>query len=47
MPEIYEAIRDSFIGKGTPTKKAKTKAAKIYNSTKQGKNNPVGRKKDK
>lgn len=33
MPKQYEAIRDSFVAKGTPLKEAKTRAAKIYNST--------------
>jgi hypothetical protein len=40
MPKQYEAIRDSFVKKGTPLKEAKTRAAKIYNS-RRGKKPPV------
>ena len=47
MPKAYEKIRDSFISKGVPTKKAKTEASKIYNSTPAGKKNPVHGKKNK
>jgi len=32
MPKMYEAIRDKFVADGMPLKKAKTAAAKIYNS---------------
>lgn len=42
MPAGYEKIRDSFIQKGMSTKAAKTKAAKIWNSTHKGKK-AVGR----
>lgn len=41
MPKQYEAMRDSFKKKGLSDKAAKTKAAKIYNST--HKKNPVTR----
>lgn len=41
MPKQYEAIRDSFKKKGMSDKEAKTRAAKIYNST--HKKNPVTR----
>lgn len=40
MPKQYEAIRDSLVAKGVSSKKAKTEAAKIYNS-KRGKKKPV------
>lgn len=40
MPKQYEAIRDSLVAKGMSLKKAKTEAAKIYNS-KRGKKAPV------
>lgn len=33
MPKQYEAMRDHFIREGMKSKAAKTKAAKIYNST--------------
>lgn len=33
MPAQYEAMRDLFIREGMKSKAAKTKAAKIYNST--------------
>lgn len=42
MPAQYEAIRDNLVAKGMPLKKAKTEAAKIYNS-KRGKKKPVTR----
>lgn len=45
MPKQYEAIRDSLVKKGVPLKKAKTSAAKIYNS-KRGKKKPVTGKSD-
>ncbi len=32
MPKIYTAIRDRLVADGMPLKKAKTSAAKIYNS---------------
>lgn len=32
MPKQYEAMRDKFIKGGMSVKKAKTKAARIYNS---------------
>lgn len=40
MPAQYEAMRDSFIGKGMTSKAAKGKAARIYNSKHPGA--PVG-----
>ncbi len=40
-PRQYEAIRDKFIAEGKPTAEAKTRAAKIYNSTHH--DNPVTR----
>jgi hypothetical protein len=42
MPLGYEKMRDSFKRKGLSSKAAKTKAAKIWNSTHKGKNT-VGR----
>jgi hypothetical protein len=39
MPKQYEEMRDSFESKGMSDKAAKTKAAKIYNSTHHS--NPV------
>lgn len=39
MPRQYEAIRDKFVSQGTPLAEAKTRAAKIYNSTHH--DNPV------
>lgn len=36
MPVQYESMRDHFIREGMKTKAAKTKAAKIYNSTHKG-----------
>lgn len=36
MPKQYEAIRDKFVAKGMPLAEAKTRAAKIYNSTHHG-----------
>jgi len=44
MPKQYEAIRDSLVKKGLSLKKAKTQAAKIYNS--KHKKSPVGRYSD-
>lgn len=35
MPARYEAMRDKFIKEGSSVREAKTKAAKIYNSTKK------------
>ena len=43
MPKQYEAMRDKFKQKGMSDKKAKEKAAKIYNSKHPDK--PVTRKK--
>lgn len=42
MPEGYIKIRDSFKSKGMSSKVAKTKAAKIWNSTHKGRS-AVGR----
>lgn len=42
MPLGYEKMRDSFKKKGLSSKAAKTKAAKIWNSTHKGKST-VGR----
>jgi hypothetical protein len=36
MPDGYEKMRDSFIGKGMSTKAAKKKAARIWNSKHKG-----------
>lgn len=44
MPKKYEAIRDTCIKKGGSTKACKTKAAKIYNSTRKPGQKPVTRK---
>lgn len=44
MPKAYTSMRDKFKKKGMSDKKAKTKAAKIYNA-KRGKKKPVTRKK--
>lgn len=41
MPKQYTAMRDAFKAKGMSDKKAKAKAARIYNS--KHKRNPVGR----
>jgi hypothetical protein len=41
MPPGYEKMRDSFIRNGMAAKKAKKKAAKIWNA--KHPNNPVGR----
>jgi hypothetical protein len=41
MPKGYEAMRDAFIGKGMLVKKAKRKAARIWNA--KHKVNPVTR----
>jgi len=37
MPEGYEKMRDKFRKEGMSEKKAKEKAAKIWNSTHKGK----------
>ncbi len=37
MPKRYERMRDELVAKGVPEKQAKTKAAKIYNATRKGK----------
>lgn len=39
MPKAYEIMRDKFKSQGLSDKAAKTRAAKIYNST--HKSNPV------
>lgn len=41
MPAKYEAIRDKFEAKGTPPKEAKTRAAKIFNTTRKKGEKPV------
>ncbi len=41
MPKKYEALRDDFIHKGTPAKKAKAKAARIYNAQRKPGQAPV------
>ncbi len=41
MPKQYEAMRDKFKSQGMSDKKAKAKAARIYNS--KHKKNPVTR----
>lgn len=42
MPAGYEKMRDAFVTKGMSTRAAKTKAAKIWNSTHKG-SQAVGR----
>ncbi len=37
MPKRYEKMRDAFVAEGMSEKQAKTKAAKIYNATRKGK----------
>ena len=44
MPKKYERIRDNLKKKGMPDSKAKTVAAKIYNSGRKKGQRPVGRK---
>lgn len=46
MPAKYEAIRDSYVKKGVPLKKAKTLAAKTYNKQRKKGQKPVTRKAD-
>lgn len=46
MPRKYEAIRDKLRSKGASPKEAKTRAAKIYNSTRKKGQKPVTRKSD-
>lgn len=41
MPAKYEAIRDKFKSKGMGSAEAKTRAAKIYNATRQPGQTPV------
>jgi hypothetical protein len=40
-PKKYEAIRDKCMKEGGSSKKCKTKAAKIYNSTRKKGQEPV------
>ena len=41
MPRQYEAIRDTLVTRGVSKKKAKTKAAKIYNAKRKKGAKPV------
>jgi hypothetical protein len=41
MPKKYEAIRDKLMARGTPSKQAKTRAAKIFNATRKRGEKPV------
>lgn len=43
MPEKYEAMRDKFERNGMSTKRAKTKAARIYNAQRGPGEEPVTR----
>lgn len=44
MPKAYEAMRDKFKKEGMSDKKAKAKAARIYNAkAKKSGKKPVGR----
>ena len=44
MPKRYEKMRDAFKKGGLSEKKAKTKAAKIYNATRKPGQKPVTRR---
>src|SRR2546429_111869 len=43
MPHAYLAIKQQFLDKGYPEKEAQGHAARIYNSSREGRKNPVGR----
>lgn len=45
MPRRYEKMRDKFKREGMTSKKAKGKAARIYNATRKPGSKPVTRKK--
>ena len=44
MPKAYEKMRDKFKRQGMPAKKAKRKAARIFNARRKPGQRPVTRK---